>query len=167
MLRNRCRHVLSSRLTSLQLVQISSKIVGIRRCAFGLESVAKHCPPSRNAGRPFGQKSTLSDLVGFLRFIQLGSQASNGVIEWLQPCKHRCELVLHLALELGTCLFVNLVCQCKMPVKSPSFHSVWKAGHHQSYYSLLACGRCRNAGSLVVCVLEYSLELLLVLPRVA
>ena len=144
---SRCRHVLSLRLTSFQFVQISLKIIGIRRCTFGLERGAKHSPPSRNAGRPFGQKSTLSDLVGFLRFIQLGSQASNGVIEWLQPCKHRCKLVLHLAMELGTCLFVNLVCQCKMPVKSPSFHTIWNTVH-QSYYSLLASGRCRNAGSL-------------------
>ena len=53
---------------------------------FGLERGAKHFPPSRNAGRPSGQKSTLLDLVGFLRFIQLGSQAYNGAIESMQTC---------------------------------------------------------------------------------
>ena len=47
---------------------------------------AKHAPPTQNAGRPFGQKSTLSDFVGFLRFIQLGSQVYNGAIESVQTC---------------------------------------------------------------------------------
>ena len=83
---SRCRHVLSLRLTSFQFVQISLKIIGIRRCTFGLERGAKHSPPSRNAGRPSGQKSTLSDLVGFLIFIQLGSQLYNGAIESVQTC---------------------------------------------------------------------------------
>ena len=84
---SRCRHVLSLRLTSFQLVQISLKIIGIRRCTFGLErGAAKHSPSSRNAGRLFGQKSTPSDLVGFLRFIQLGSQVCNGAIESVQTC---------------------------------------------------------------------------------
>ena len=129
---SRCRHVLSLRLTSFQFVQISLKIIGIRRCTFGLERGAKHSPPSRNAGRPFGQKSTPSDLVGFLRFIQLGSQDCNGAIELAQPCKHRCKLTMHFAMDLGTCLFVSLVCQRKLPARSLSFHIVCNAVHHQS-----------------------------------
>ena len=83
---SQCRHVLSLRLTSFQFVQILLKIIGIRGCTFGLERGAKHSPPSRNAGRPFGQKSTLSDVVGFLRFIQIGSQVYNGAIESMQAC---------------------------------------------------------------------------------
>ena len=78
---SQCRHVLSIKLTSFQFVQTFLKITGIRGCMFALQRGAKHSPPSRNAGRPFGQKSTLLDLVGFLRFIQLGSQVYNGAVE--------------------------------------------------------------------------------------
>ena len=78
---SQCRHVLSINLTIFQFVQMFLKITGIRGCTFALQRGAKHSPPSRNAGRPFGQKSTLSDLVGFLRFIQLESQVYNGAIE--------------------------------------------------------------------------------------
>ena len=62
---------------------------------------AKHSPPSRNAGRPFGQKSTLSDLVAFLRFIQLGSQVYNGVIESVQTCS------INKAYKLSVCANVS------------------------------------------------------------
>ena len=174
----------------------------------GSSNGAKHSPSSRNAGRPFGQKSRPSDLVGFLRFIHLGSQVCNGAIEsvqtctiikayklpvcaniienhrhtkvhvWIrtwceassisecwaalraeidtfrsggtlriivlgsqdcngaielaQTCKHRCKLTMHFAMDLGTCLFVSLVCQRKLPARSLSFHIVCNAVHHQS-----------------------------------
>ena len=75
------RHVLSINLTSFQFVQMFLKITGIRGGTFALQRGAKHSPPSQNAGRPPGQKSTLSDLVGFLKFIQLGSQVYNGAVE--------------------------------------------------------------------------------------
>ena len=78
---SQCRHVLSLRLASFQFVQVLLKIIGIRGCTFGLECGAKHSPSSRNAGLKFGQKSTLSDLVGFLIFIQLRSQVYNGAVE--------------------------------------------------------------------------------------
>ena len=32
--------------------------------------------------------------------------------------------MMHSAMELDTCLFVNLVCQRKLPAKSLSFHTV-------------------------------------------
>ena len=50
-------------------------------CTFALQRDAKHSSASRNAGRPSGQKSTLSDLMEFLKFIQLGSQVYNGAVE--------------------------------------------------------------------------------------
>ena len=32
--------------------------------------------------------------------------------------------MMHSSMDLDTCLFVNLVCQRKLPAKSPSFHTV-------------------------------------------
>ena len=75
------RDVISMNFRSFQFVQMFLKITGIRGCTFALQRGAKHSPASRNAGRPFGQKSTLSDLVGFLKFIQLGGQVYNGAVE--------------------------------------------------------------------------------------
>ena len=35
--------------------------------------------------------------------------------------------MMHSAVDLATCLFVNLICQRKLPAKSPSLHTVWNA----------------------------------------
>ena len=32
--------------------------------------------------------------------------------------------MMHSSMDLDTCLFVNLVCQRKLPAKGPSFHAV-------------------------------------------
>ena len=32
--------------------------------------------------------------------------------------------MMHSSMDLDTCLFVNLVCQRKLPAKSPSIHAV-------------------------------------------
>ena len=35
--------------------------------------------------------------------------------------------MMHSAVDLATCLFVNLICQRKLPAKSPSLRTVWNA----------------------------------------